>query len=448
MGYQAATAINIEALDVDPDSFNRAAVLEYLRRARIPFTSAYTPQTPTPKQLSLISNMDLDVLYGGAAGGGKSSGMLMAALQYFNVKGYAALILRKRYKDLSLPGALMPRADSWLTGKAHWNSETHTWTSKEGGTLTFGYIDGPRDHEQYQSAEFQFIGIDEATQIRWQQIRYMFSRLRRLKEVEIPIRFRLSSNPGGKSHTEIKEHYVRPEGRHGRTYIKAILDDNPYLDADQYELSLAELTAVDRARLRWGDWDIVEGGRVLDRSWFDIVDDVPRKVVKRLRYWDLAATEPYEKNPDPDFTAGALLSVTEDGSVYIEDATEFKLNPGKVERRIIMTATLDGGDTEVWMEQEPAASGKTVIHMYRKLLMGFTFRGDKVTGKEPTRINPLASYAEGGNVYLVRGSWNQRFLDQAETYPDGQHDDMLKAVAQGFLKLPKIARKVVRVVRF
>ena len=80
--------------------------------------------------------------------------------------------------------------------------------------------------------------------------------------------------------------------------------------------------------------------------------------------------------------------------------------------------------------------------------MGFTFRGDKVTGKEPTRINPLASYAEGGNVYLVRGSWNQRFLDQAETYPDGQHDDMLKAVAQGFLKLPKIARKVVRVVRF
>jgi hypothetical protein len=55
-------------------------------------------------------------MYGGAAGGGKNSALLMGGLQFVDVPGYAAILLRRSYSDLSLPGALMDRAAAWLGG--------------------------------------------------------------------------------------------------------------------------------------------------------------------------------------------------------------------------------------------------------------------------------------------------------------------------------------------
>jgi len=116
-------------------------------------------------------------------------------LQYVDVPGYAAIILRKSYTDLSLPGALMDRAREWLLPTdAHWDRERHTWTFPSGASLTFGYIQTPADRWRYQSAEFQYIGFDEVTE--WddpEAYLFMFSRLRRTKEMEeigVPLRVR------------------------------------------------------------------------------------------------------------------------------------------------------------------------------------------------------------------------------------------------------------------
>jgi hypothetical protein len=81
----------------------------------------------------------------------------MAALQYVDVPGYAALLLRRTYADLALPGAIMSRAEEWLANTpAQWHDKEKTWAFPSGASLSFGYLDGPRDHYRYQGSEFQF----------------------------------------------------------------------------------------------------------------------------------------------------------------------------------------------------------------------------------------------------------------------------------------------------
>jgi hypothetical protein len=132
---------------------------------------------PGAKQIEFLSLGELEAYFGGAAGGGKSDALLMAALQYVDQPNYAALLLRRTYKDLSLPGALMERAGNWLRGTAaHWSAETKTWRFPSGATVTFGHLDNEGDKYNYQSSEFQFVGFDEVTQFTKTQYEYLFSR--------------------------------------------------------------------------------------------------------------------------------------------------------------------------------------------------------------------------------------------------------------------------------
>ena len=89
----------------------------------------------------------------------------MAALQFVDVPGYAALLFRRTYADLALPGALMDRAHDWLAGTAAcWHAHDHYWSFPSGASLSFGYLESANDKYRYQSAEFAYIGFDELTQ--------------------------------------------------------------------------------------------------------------------------------------------------------------------------------------------------------------------------------------------------------------------------------------------
>lgn len=214
---------------------------------------AYSPQKPFAKQAEFLALNCFEALYGGAAGGGKSSCLLMAALQYVHVPGYAALILRRTYADLALPGAIMDRAKALLIPQGvAWNDKDKRFTFPSGSTLTFGYLDSDRDRFRYQGAELQFIGFDELTQFPEQWYRYLLSRLRRLKTSEVPIRVRAASNPGGVGHEWVKRRFIdNPESR---VFIPSTLDDNPYIDKVEYTKSLDELDAATARQLRDGIW--------------------------------------------------------------------------------------------------------------------------------------------------------------------------------------------------
>lgn len=229
-------------------------------KVRLP--APYIPHKPQPKQLAFLSYEGLEAFYGGAAAGGKSDALLMAALMYVDKPGYAAMIFRKTYADLALPGALMDRSQQWLNDTdAHWNRETHTWTFPSGAKLSFGYVQTPSDKWRYQSSELQYIGWDEVTDFPDDDAYiFMFSRLRRLEGSDIPLRVRSASNPVGVGAYWVKERFVEaPEGETTKgIFIPANFEDNEYIDRPAYFHSLQELPESTQKRLIEGSWDEVE----------------------------------------------------------------------------------------------------------------------------------------------------------------------------------------------
>lgn len=214
----------------------------------------WCPHRPHAKQQEFLAVDCLEALYGGAAGGGKSDALLMAALQYVERPNYAALILRRTFKDLSLPGAIMARSHEWLRGtRAAWAEKDKTWSFPSGASLTFGFLDTENDRYRYQGAELQFLGLDEATQFPEGWYRYLLSRLRRAKGSDIPIRARLGSNPGGLGHAWVHNRFVLSEDPE-RRFIPATLVDNPHLDTEEYRRSLSLLDTTTRRQLEDGIW--------------------------------------------------------------------------------------------------------------------------------------------------------------------------------------------------
>jgi predicted phage terminase large subunit-like protein len=188
------------------------------------------------------------------------------------------------------------------------------------------------------------------------------------------------------------------------------------------------------------------GGGMFKREWFEIVDIKPA-MARRVRYWDCASTKPKPgTSQDPDYTVGALVSRTPDGIIIIEDIQRMRDTSMAVEQRAKQTAELDGLKVGIYREQEPGAAGKDIIsHWLRHVLNGFPFKGHRPTGPKEERAGPLAAQAEGGNVKLLRGRWNEAFLAELEHFPTGSHDDQVDAVSGAYMILatgvvPKIRR--------
>lgn len=409
--------------------------------------SRYVPHAPHPTQAAALSppvTSIREVFYGGAAGGGKSDWLLMAALQFAEVPGYAALLLRRSYADLALEGALMQRSHEWLDpSDASWSDVDHRWTFPSGASLTFGYLEHAGDEQRYASAEFQMIGFDEVSQFPEEQYRFLFSRLRRTRGLGVPLRMRCASNPIGPGKAWVQARFV-DAATSGRLFIPARLEDNPAIDAESYEESLRELGSVIYRALRYGDWDVKPEGRAFKRAWFEVVSKQERPDrATRVRRWDLAATETpkgrvAKRMGDPDYTVGLLLARSREGVYYVEDVVRGRWSSAKVEEVVASTAEDDGHAIPIRMEQEPGASGKALISHYRReVLDGFEFRGVPSTGSKETRAAPVAARAEAGEIKLIRGPWVAEFLDEIAEFPEGLHDDQVDALSGAFFDLAR-----------
>lgn len=392
------------------------------------------------------------MFFGGAAGGGKSDALLMAALQYVDVPHYNAILFRRTYADLTLPGALLDRARDWLEQTdAKWDDREHTWRfprtrdcdlhgascpSEWGGSLTFGYLQTDRTKFRYQSADFQFIGFDELTQFSQSMYLYLFTRLRKEAGLRVPLRMRSASNPGGFGHDWVKQRFLVSAKEYGAVFVPSKLQDNPSLDYDAYVRSLERLDPVTRERMLRGDWDVRDEG-MFRRQWFKVIDAQPsfQRPPRKVRYWDLAATEETTSN-NPDATCGTLLARDENRRFYVLDVRYAKAGAHDVESLVRATAIEDGKDVPVRIEQEPGAAGKSLISYYtRHVLPGWDVRGVPSSRDKVTRAAPWASQAEAGNVTVVRGPWLGRWLDEHEAFPNVEHDDQVDSASGGMAQL-------------
>lgn len=384
---------------------------------------------PTPRQsIFLLLNPILEVFYGGAAGGGKSEALLMAALQFVDYPDYSALILRRTYSDLSLPGALIDRSREWLTGVAHWRETEKTWRFPSGATLTFGYLESSSDRYRYQSSEFQYIAFDELTQFSEEDYLFLFSRLRRTTESDIPLRMRSASNPGGRGHDWVKARFIDSEHPQ-RRFVSARLTDNPFLDEQSYIESLLHLPLIERERLLHGDWEIRPAGNMFKREWFAVAETV--SAGRTVRAWDLASTAQSAKSSDPDWCVGLKL-VQSDEQFIVADVQRFRASAEQTLQRIIQTAQLDTNAVPILVEQEAGSAGKLIVSALQRELPGWRIQPVAVRENKIGRAALVSAACERGKVALTNGAWVEAFLSELEWFPDGGHDDQIDALSLAF----------------
>lgn len=422
-----------------------------LQRLLTPRMTKYIPHVPTPKQAAYLLLNCKEAFYGGAAGGGKSDALLMGGLQYVDVPGYSGIIFRKSYADLTKPGALIDRAKEWLLVKdgVKWNEKDKKFEfferygphKKSISVLQFGYLENPNDRYNYQGGEYQFIGFDELTHIAKDSYLYMFSRLRRIKGTSVPLRVRSASNPpDDDSGIWVKTRFIDEGPSKGRVFIPAGMDDNPYLDTEEYEQSLEELDPVTRARLRDGNWEVVRKGNMFKRHWFEVVDSVPG-YRRTVRWWDMAATDiekakKKNKSGEPDFTASVKLSEA-NGLYYVEDIIRVQKTPEQTEQLQYTTAKSDGYMTIVREEQEPGSSGIAVCdNKARTIFKGYNYKGIASSGSKVQRASMASVVAERGHIKILRGCRHlEEFLAELESFPGGLHDDMVDCLSGSITEL-------------
>ena len=268
---------------------------------------------PNPgPQTFFLAAPEREVLYGGAAGGGKSYAMLADPLRYMGHSAFSGLLLRHTTEEL--------RELIWKSQEMYpkiypgikWSERKMQWVAPSGARLWFSYLDRDEDVLRYQGLAFSWVGFDELTQwstpFAWN---YMRSRLRSTAP-DLPIFMRATTNPGGPGHAWVKKMFIDPSppgkafwatdsetgkrleypaghSKAGqplfkRRFIPAMLTDNPYLSTQgDYETMLLSLPEHQRKQLLEGNWDVSEGAAFPEfNRQIHVIDpmDIPKSWVK------------------------------------------------------------------------------------------------------------------------------------------------------------------------
>jgi hypothetical protein len=220
-------------------------------------------------QEDFLAAGEIDVLYGGSAGGGKSYAMLVDPLRYAHKASHRALILRKSMPELreliDKSRELYPKA---FPG-TRFREVEKIWNFPSGAKIEFGFLERDADVYRYQGQAYSWIGFDEITHLPTEfSWNYLASRLRTTDSSIIPY-MRCTANPGGVGANWVKKRYIDPIepnqsfiGSDGltRKFIPARLQDNPFLAKDgRYEQMLKALPPTQRKQLLEGNWDVAEG---------------------------------------------------------------------------------------------------------------------------------------------------------------------------------------------
>lgn len=276
---------------------------------------------PQKRQIDFMKRPEYEVLYGGAAGGGKSDSLLAEALRQVHIPHYRAIIFRKTFPECS---ELIDRSHE-IYKKAFpavkYNDNKHCWTFPSGAKIYFGSLQHKKDRKKYQGKRYDFIGFDELTHFEWDEYSYMFSR-NRPGGKGTRVYMRATTNPGGIGHGWVKDRFITaaPPGTPikteiniaGKVYVKnrifipsSIFDNQILLENDpNYIASLGMLPEAEMKALLYGDWDSFNGQvfsewrndseHYIDQKGTHVIKPFPiPKEWRRFRSFDFGYAKPF-----------------------------------------------------------------------------------------------------------------------------------------------------------
>jgi predicted phage terminase large subunit-like protein len=198
---------------------------------------------------------------------------------------------------------------------------------------------------------------------------------------------------------------------------------------------------VERERLLGGNWKIrPTAGMFFRKEMFEIVDAVPSG--GRASGHGISPAPTKGGGDDPDWTVGVKVTAVPDRvnpnakTFYVEDVIRrFRGSPAAVEAALINTASRTATGVTIRLPQDPGQAGKSQAHSFVRSLAGYMVVAKPVTGSKEVRASPASVQAEHGNIKLVRGDWNDAFLDELAGFPTGGHDDQVDALADAINEL-------------
>lgn len=263
---------------------------------------------PNPgPQTNFLCRGEYEVLYGGAAGGGKSDALLVEALRQVEHPAYKGVIFRRTYPELQDLVLRAKQIYPCVDPGARWNEKYSQYVFRSGATIRFRHLEASGDETRYQGHEYQYIAFDELTHFREEQYLYLLSRCR-TADKDLRCYIRAATNPGGIGHSWVRARFVDPTdgGRSryvdpltglSRYFVPAKVTDNPILmDADPlYVRRLQALPELQRRMLLEGDWDVF-AGQVFS-EWDRKIHVIPHKEIPaswpRWRALDWGFAKPY-----------------------------------------------------------------------------------------------------------------------------------------------------------
>lgn len=437
---------------------------------------------PGPQERFLACGADI-VIYGGAAGGGKTFALLIDQLRAVGDPNFRGVMFRRVLPNITNQGGLLDESRKLypLANGRLLTSPRIEWRFPSGAKIQFSHLQREEDKEAHKGAQYTAIAFDELTEFTEGQFWYLLSRLRSPGSKWRPW-LRATTNPDAASWVRqlldwwidpqtgyaLQErsgvirhltregdafHWVDADWRdeHGMpattfTFITASLEDNAALlrDDPTYRQKLRLLGHVEREKLEKGNWNITARSGIFERHTIDARGIHPARLpegLKWVRYWDLANTEPHEKYPDPDWTAGALVALHQDeregDTLYIRDMAHQRLSGARKRAWMRSVAAADGHEVEQWIEEEGGATGSEAADDYATThLAGYVVRTDRPRGSKTTRANRWVPLAERARVVLVqdeqgRMEWGASFLRELESFPHGKRDQV-DAVSGGY----------------